>query len=371
VSPTARRIVVWVSVGLALLLLLAGSLAIWAKRQALSTDNWTTTSGRLLEDPAVRDLTAAEMVDALFSNTDIQQRIAEVLPPRAEGLAAPATGLLRQAAVTGAEDLLQRPAVLQLWEAANRLAHEKFIALVEGKDQGIVQSSGEDVVLDLSPLVERLSARLGIQAKLKPDAGRIVIMKSDELGAAQDAVKVIRALSILLLIGAAALVSLAVWLAAGYRRTVLLVVGAGLVGVGAVLLVVRRVVGSAVIGALTDPTTKDAGQAVWTIGTDLLRDVAIGLVVYGGLLLLGAWLAGPSRWAVEARRRLAPAMRAPVAWIYSVVAVVVLALLAWGPGSSDRRLLGSLILAALAVTGVELLRRQIVREYPRDGALAP
>lgn len=370
-GPTARRITVWVSVALALLLLLAGSLSVWAKRQALDSEQWAQTSGRLLEDPDVRELAAAELVDALFSNTDIQQRIAEVLPPRAEGLAAPATGLLRQAALTAADELLQRPGVQQLWEQANLRAHQRLIALVEGDDSRLLQASGGDVVLDLQPLVERLSARLGIAADLKPDAGRVVIMRSDELQAAQDAVKAVRVLSVLLLIAFAALIALALWLAEGFRRTVLLVVGTGLVGIGALLLVVRRVVGDIVIDSLTQTASRDAGQAVWLIGTDLLRDIAVGLLVYGGLVLVGAWLAGPSRWAAAARRRLAPAMREHLAWVYVVVGVAILALLAWGPASSDRRLIGTLVLIALAVAGVEVLRRQIVREHPRPGAPAP
>lgn len=43
-------------------------------------------------------------------------------------------------------------------------------------------------------------------------------------------------------------------------------------------------------------------------------------------------------------------------------ALRVLAPLAWGPSSGSRRLLGTLVLAALVVAGVEVPRRQILRE---------
>jgi hypothetical protein len=363
-----RRVLAWCALGLALLLLLVGSLTVWVKQQALDTDRWVEASSRLLADDDVRALAASEMVDALFSGRDVEARISDRLPPQLQGLAAPATGLLRQAAVPAAEELLARPAAQTLWEEANRRAHERLLALLDGDDSGLLTSTGGDVVLDLQPLVERLGARLGVQPELAPGAAQVTILESDRLGAAQDAVKAIRTLSVLILIAVAVLLVVAVYLAEGFRRRMLVVLAAGLIGIGALLLVVRRLAGDAIVEALTDPVNRDAGQAVWLIGTDLLRDLALGLLVYGLILLAGAWLAGPARLAVAARRRLATPVRDHVAWVWGVVAALFLAVLIWGPSSGSRRLLGILVLAALVVAGVELLRRQIVRESATDGS---
>jgi hypothetical protein len=363
-----RRVLAWCALGLALLLLLVGSLTVWVKQQALDTDRWVEASSRLLADDDVRALAASEMVDALFSGRDVEARISDRLPPQLQGLAAPATGLLRQAAVPAAEELLARPAAQTLWEEANRRAHERLLALLDGDDSGLLTSTGGDVVLDLQPLVERLGARLGVQPELAPGAAQVTILESDRLGAAQDAVKALRTLSVLILIAVAVLLVVAVYLAEGFRRRMLVVLAAGLIGIGALLLVVRRLAGDAIVEALTDPVNRDAGQAVWLIGTDLLRDLALGLLVYGLILLAGAWLAGPARLAVAARRRLATPVRDHVAWVWGVVAALFLAVLIWGPSSGSRRLLGILVLAALVVAGVELLRRQIVRESATDGS---
>ena len=92
--------------------------------------------------------------------------------------------------------------------------------------------------------------------------------------------------------------------------------------------------------------------------------MALALVVYGIVLLIGVLLSGPARWAVALRGRLAPAMRDHVAAVYGVVVVLLLAFLALAPTSGDRRLLGTLILSALILGGVEALRRQILRESP-------
>jgi len=75
-----RRLVVWGALGLALVLLLAGSLTLWVKRQALDTNNWVDTSATLLENEDVRAAVAAELVDGLFSGPGVETR-----PPRAGG----------------------------------------------------------------------------------------------------------------------------------------------------------------------------------------------------------------------------------------------------------------------------------------------
>jgi hypothetical protein len=121
-------------------------------------------------------------------------------------------------------------------------------------------------------------------------------------------------------------------------------------------------VGDAIVEALTEPPTRDAGSAVWLIGTDLLRDMAIALVAYGLVLLAGVWLAGPSRFALAARARLAPVIRGRTAAVYVVVALLFLIVLEVVPGLASRRLVGVLLLIVLATAGVEVLRRQILRE---------
>ncbi|WP_217921296.1 hypothetical protein [Miltoncostaea oceani] len=361
-TPRRRTVLAWTALGLAILLLLVGSLTVWVKRQALDTNSWVDASSRLLEDDDVRELAAAELVDALFSGPDLEGRIRRLLPPEVQGLAGPATGLLREAALPAAEDLLARPATQRLWREANRRAHQRLLALLDGDDSGLLRSSGGDVVLDLRPLVERLGDRIGLTPALPPGAGQVTILRSERLGAAQEAVKAIRTLSVLLVVVVVVLLGVALWLAEGFRRRMLVALAAGLIGVGGVLLVVRRVAGDAIVDALTDPVTRDAGRAVWLIGTDLLRDLALALLLYGVLLLAGAWLAGPARRAVAARRRLAPVVRDHPVAIWGAGAALLLAVLVWGPSSGSRRLLGILVLAALVAAGVEALRRVILAE---------
>ena len=57
--------------------------------------------------------------------------------------------------------------------------------------------------------------------------------------------------------------------------------------------------------------------------------------------------------------------------MYAVVVAILLILVAWAPLAQDRRLLGTLVLFALILWGVELLRRQIAARIPGDHGSCP
>ncbi len=357
-----RRTLVYAILSLALILLLISSLTVWAKRQALQTDNWVDTSSELLQNQQIRDAAAEEMVNALFTQTDIQQRIGNALPPDLKPLAAPATGLVRQAAVPAAEELLTRPFVQELWQEANRVAHTRMMAILEGNEDGRITTANGDVTLDLHPLVVRLASRLGVAADISPDVGVITILHSDQLKNAQKTVQFIKFFSIFMVIVVLALLIAAIWLAGGFRREALRFTALGLVLVGILILAGRRIAGHQIVNAVTSPSTRDVGNAVWVIGTSLLKGLALAIIAYGLVLLLGVWFAGETRWAVAARRRSAPFVRDHVWMVWTGVAVLFLLLLVWGPVPATQQFWGIVGIAASIILGVEVLRRQIVRE---------
>ena len=357
-----RRALVYTILGVALILLLIWSLTVWAKRQALDTDKWVDTSGRLLENQQVRDAAAEQLVNSLFTQTDIEQRVQAVLPPDLKPFAGPATGLVRQAAVPAAEQLLASSQVQDLWREANRRAHTRMMAILEGNEGGRVTTENGDVVLDLHPLVVRLASRVGVQADIPPTAGQITLIKSEKLEDAQAAVKFIKFFSIFMVVLVLGLFVLAIYLARGFRRESLRVIALGLIVVGLIVLAARRIAGNVIVGDLTSPTTYDVGHTVWLIGTSLLQSIAFALLGYGLVLLLGVWLAGDTRWARWCRQRSAPFVRDHAWMVWCGVAVLFLLLLVWNPVQATRQFWGIVAIAASIVVGVEALRRQILRE---------
>ena len=315
-SPATRqqpsswhRWVPWVLVVLAALITLVSALNIWVKRQALDTNNFTNASVKLLEDPQVRSAVSVYLVDQLYQNVNVAAELQQQLPPQIKGLAAPLAGALRQLLVRAADTALGRPRVQELWKQAVMRAHKLFIAVLDGKKQ-ILQSTNGNVVLNLRPIIQQVEQQGGLvgkaAAQLPADAGQITILKGNQLQTARSAVKVVRFLSYFLFFLVLAIYALAVYLATGRRRQVLMGVGVSAIVVGLIVLVVRRFAGNYLIDALTsNPVNKPAVSVAWAVETQLLRNVGINVLIYGFFVILAAWIAGPSRPArwVQARRR--------------------------------------------------------------------
>jgi hypothetical protein len=373
-KPRTRTILVWTLVGLGTLIVLVGSLTLWVKRQALDTDSWVDTSTQLLADDQVREALSVYIVDQLYANLDPQATLAQDLPPNLQGLAGPIAGALREPAVRAVDEFLQRPRVQQLWQEINRRAHEALLRLLNDEPRiEALSTAGGDVTLDLRPLLIQVGEALGIgeqlDSRLPEDAARFTILRSNQLKAAQDGVKIVKVGSSLIVFLALLLFAAAVYLASA-RRATLRNVGAALLLVGIALFVIRRLAGAYIVDALTSgESVRDAASSTWLIGTSLLAQVASAVVIYGIVILIGTWFAGPSKYSTRARNWLAPTLRDRPGLAWAVLGGVYLLLVLWAPVPALHTWLGVLLLGALVALGFEAFRRVAVG--PGAGASAP
>jgi hypothetical protein len=370
-----RRTLTWCLIVLASLIAIATALTTWVHRQALNEQSWRDASERLIQDPAVREAVSVYVVDQLYDNVDVAAALSERLPADLRGMASPAATALRQPATDAVERLLAGPRLQKRFVDASSLAQQKLVNVLEDKTgHGITTGNGV-VTLDLGELVRELAADLGFSQsaidRIPPDAGAITVMRSDQLGEAQAAVKGVRVLSTALLVLVLVLYALAVYLAAGARRSTLRNVGWALIAVGGVLLVTRRLAGRYVIDALTSPASNDAGREAWLIGSSILAEIAWAAIIYGALAAAGAVFAGPTKLATSARRRVAPVLNEQPGVVWTIAAGVLLLLILWGPTHALRVAWGIALLAVLAASGVVALRRQTLREFPASVVPAP
>src|SRR3990172_4807894 len=121
-----RRILVRVLLALATLLAIVSVFAIWANRQLLNTDNWTETSGQLLERQEIRQQLADYLVTELYANVDVAAELRGVLPPQAQPLAGPVAAGLQQLSNRAALKLLSQPKVQDAWRKANQVASRQL-----------------------------------------------------------------------------------------------------------------------------------------------------------------------------------------------------------------------------------------------------
>ncbi len=350
-ASRTRRLIAAGLIVIASLVAFLALASIWVNRQALNTDNWTRTSSQLLEQPVIRDRVAARLTDELYQSVDVQQVLSDALPPRAQVLAAPAANALRTQVEKTARKALARPDVQALWADANRTAHEQLLAVLNGGGTTVSTQNGE-VVLNLQDMLAKLQQETGIGGRLRKvlpaSATQIRLFRSNQLSAAQTGVKILRPLPIVLLLVSLALFGIAVAIAPGWRRRALRAYGIGFIVVGLATLLARSLGGDAFVSSLAKTAAAEpAIRQVWSIGTELLDQVAVATIGYGIVMVAAAWLAGPTRIATATRRAVAPFWRSP-AIAYSGLAIVVLILLWWAPTPAWRNAAMVLILVAPA-----------------------
>jgi hypothetical protein len=362
-----RRNVARGFVVLASVLAFAGILAIWANRQLLNTDNWTKTSTELLQRPVIRQQLAGFLVDQLYANVDVQGQIGQALPPRLQPLAGPAASGLRELADRASLRALENPRVQGLWAGANRQAQLSLLKVLDGGSANVSTGQGV-VVLHLQRLLEAMAQRLGVggrlAAALPPSAANIVVLRSGQLQAAQNAVDLLRKLPYFLIGGSLLLFAIALGVARDWRRKAVRGYGIGLFIAGAAALLTRDLAGQTVTDSLAQTAAvRPALLQGWSISTTLLAQAATATLGYGAAIVIGAWLAGPTRPASAIRRAVAPYARQP-AVAYTVLAVLIGLVLWWSPTPATRDAWLALGLIVLAVLGWEALRRVIVAEHP-------
>jgi hypothetical protein len=367
-----RRTGIWALIVLASVLALVAIVATWVNRQLLDNHNWQNASTQLVQDPAIQSALSAYLVDQVYTNVDVPAALAERLPPTLKPLAVPVAAALRQPAARGFQTLLTRPRVQNLWITASTVSHQKLVNVLENKTGSGISTGSGDVTIDLGALIRRVGPDVGLPAaalsRVPANAGVITIMRSDQLGAAQTAVRVIRVVSVWLLVLVLLMLGAALYLARGERRETLRNIGWAIMIVGIVVLVVRRTGGNYVVDALASPPYRHPARHAWQIGSTVLRDIGLAGVLYGVVIVLGAVLAGPTRAATAVRGWLAPVLNEKPLVAWSLVAFAYLLLVLWGGTHALRTWQGILLLGALLAVGVAALRRETLAEFPKQGS---
>ncbi len=359
-----RRVAVTALLVLATLLTTAFGFGLWAKRQALDTNNWVDTSKALLEDEEIRQAVGLFIIDRLYQSDEVAARIEQVLPPRLDQLAKPAAAGLKQVAERNAGRVLGTDAALQAWETANRTAHKTLLRVIESN------AAEDGVSLDLKSLFEQMAASTGLPPsavdKLPPQVSSLQVAGPGQVEKARDLLDAFKTFVWVLLVLSVAAFAGAIALSPDRRRTVL-TVGGCLIFVGIALLAIRRLAGSFVVDALADaPNAHAIADNVWGIATSLLVDVAEGGMLFGLFLVLGAWLQGEGRRATALRRSSAYSLRAHPGVARAVLAFGILLLVIWGPVPWTQRLWGIVIFTVLAFLWFEWVRRQTLEQFPDE-----
>lgn len=363
------------------LLVLAGVLGVmtllaaWIDRQVLDTDQWVQTQSEVIADPAVQQALSDFVATKLSESVDVTSRLQQALPPRAQPLAAPLAGAVHAATDRAVQRAVRSPAVQHAWQTANRITHASLVRAIEDEGRFERDDNGA-IVIDLRPFIVKVANDVGIagvsESSLPPDRGVIKVVPNDELKAIREIAHVFQLLRWALLVVVVALLAGAVWLApSGGRRGLLGGAGLTFILIGAVIVVLRRAIGTHVVDTLTAPgEAAVAAQSVYRIQTQLLRDMGISTIALGLPLVFAAWIAGPGRWAQRVRRSVAPTLRDQPGAAYGAAFGVYALLVVWAPLAVLTVWWWVLLYAALLAVGIHVLRRQVVAEARGAGPVS-
>lgn len=284
-------------------------ITVWARDTVLNTNDYVATVAPLADDEDIQESVTFRVTEVIAEEADFEGLAEEALPEDAAILAGPiasgAESLISQvvAEVVGSDQFAT------LWKEANRTAHEGIVALATGRESDAISTSDGRVVLKLGSLAEEavanLDERLGTDLADKIPAedldAEVVLFESDELADVQDQVRWFDRLSWFTLILAIAFLVGTVLFAEDRRlgvRRVGLAVAIPMLG-GLLAYAWGRDVYTN--GLPDDVHNPAAATAIFDILTRFVLRAFRTLLVVGLLLLLGAWVTGPSPHAARVR----------------------------------------------------------------------
>lgn len=291
------------------LLLPASVLTIWTRNMLLDTDRYVDTVQPLASDPTIQAALTNRISAKVAELVDVKSLAEEALPERAQILAAPiaagANNLIDQATTR----VIRSDQFAKAWTEANKVGHEGLVAALTGRNGDIISTENGKVVLKLGGVVkevlDRVDDRFGLDIASKVPADKLnvefVLVDSKQLADAQSAVRLLEKLAWLTIILAVGCLLASVLIMPDHRKGILRA-GIGII-VGMLLLKLGFSLGRELY--LTNLPTgvqrPDAAAIVFDTLTRFVLQAVRTIFAVGVVLLVGAWLTGPSAAAVKVR----------------------------------------------------------------------
>ena len=321
-------------------------LATWTQQVLLNTNRFMDVVGPVPTDPAVQASIADFVSTQVVTTLDLQDRVANVLPPKGAFLAAPITSALQQRLSNLVLTTVSSDRFAQVWDSALRSLHEELVHVLRGQstvitiDQGVLylnvlplvgqvvtelQNEGfipASVTLpdfsgtDPGPIQQKLSETFGIT--IPPTFGQIPLVESAALTKAQTAVKLLDLLVIVLWLLVIGLMALAIW-ATGRRRRMVLMLALGSIVALLLFRVILRGVETWLVSNVADPGSAATVQALMDAVLDNLFSLMWWFVLLAAAIALVTLFGGRARAAARSaagtagqRSRTAEAAAAPL-----------------------------------------------------------
>jgi len=338
----------------------------WVDSRLFDSQEWGDTAIEMIQNDAIRSEVSNYAVQELYANVDVEKELKGILPPDLKGFSGIAAGGLRQVADRGVSLALEQPQVQNLWAQAVEAAHSTLVAVLEDRSE-VLTTKGGNVELQLRPLIIEVADQIGLgnQARqnIPQSVGTVEIVQSDQLAEVQQAARGIRGLAIVSSLLVLALIAAALALSPGYRWRTFLWLGVALIIAGLVTLLIRSVGGSYVTSQLASADIQPAAEAAYSISTELLKSMAIGVLWSSLVMFFLSWLVSPTGSASSVRGYLAVAFGRYPGATFGLIGLVAFIYLLTGIGEQGEFIF-RLGVVVLAFVGAWFFRRQLMVEHP-------
>ncbi len=306
--------------------IIVSCLALWAHRTVYDTDTYVATVAPLIRDPAVQQQLATSITQQAITATDLETRIANVLPDRAKFLAGPITVQIQGFIQKELQKFLASPRAEQAWIAINRKGHEALINVLSGNSK-YVTINENNVTLNLLPLVgvalqeiqarlpdilgsriqlpqidpnatpdqarAQLSAALG--RPLPADFGTVVLLHGNKGHQAQRALDLFNKLVVLIVVITVALIAAAIVVSPRRWWTVLELALGLLLGVVITKVIVAQVE-TWLLNSIKKEGVVAVADSIVTSAIDQLASFLFWLIVVAVIVAIAAFVATRPGW---------------------------------------------------------------------------
>ncbi|MER7251265.1 hypothetical protein [Kribbella sp. NPDC000426] len=381
-----RSAAVIVCLVLAALLTTPAAIAYWGQRTLNDTTRYVNTVGPLVNSPEVQDAIATKVTDTIQDQVDIEALLNDVFSgvitdrPRLQRLVGPLSGAINSLIERQVREFIASDAFADLWTAANTRAQQTLQRVLKGDQTGAVSLQGEQIVLDVSQVIDQVKQRLVdrgltiVQNVPIPDVDKqIVLMEAPQVKQLRTIYAFANPVAQWLIVVVAGLYLLALLLSRRRPRTTVII--GVLMAANALLIALALTVGRQLfIDALSGTTFSTAAAVFYD---QLLSYLERGRQVFfrlGLVIVVIGWFAGPNKSGTAVRTAVrdglegigAALSNGPVGtagrwvaanarWLRVVIGLLGAVVLFWGNNVSQGRLFWSLALVALLLVVVQLL----------------
>ena len=380
-----RSIVAVICVVLAALLTTPAAFAFWGQRTLNDTQRYVATVEPLVNSPQVQDAIATTVTNAIQQQVDVEalinQAFAGVITkrPRLQLLVGPLSGAVNGLIDREVRQFVASDAFASLWVQANTKAQEALILVLKGDNSGNISLQGDQVVLDVSGVIDTVKQRLVdrgltmIQNVPIPDVNKqIVLLDAPQL----KQVRTIYAFTNPIArwaIWVVALLYLAGFLLSRRRPRMSVTIGLVLAA-NALLVAFALSVGRQLF--INDLSGTVFGPASSVFYDTLLRYLVRGWHVFfwlGVIFIVAGWFTSRTASGTAVRHAVSGVLESAGAamtehlggagkwvagqstWLRIVAGVLGAVVLLWGNDVSPSRLLWSLLLVVALLAGIQVL----------------